>query len=79
MSNVVQFQKAEDANAGRVIEEMWALVEREDILTGINASLHTLAALIATHGVMHPEAVGLSDRCAELLKQMVAGLAEEMP
>lgn len=78
MSNVVQFQTTEEQNALRVQDEMWALVEREDVLTGINASLHTLAALIAAHGAMHPEAVGLADRCAEVLKAMVAGLTEEM-
>lgn len=78
MSNVVQFQTSEEQNARRVQDEMWALVEREDVLTGINASLHTLAALIAAHSSMHPEAVGLADRCADLLKTMVSDLKEEL-
>ena len=78
MSEIVPFRSAQELNVDHVIDEMWSLVEREDVLTGINACLHTLAALIAAHGAMHPDAAGLAERCAELLPSMVSGLAGDM-
>lgn len=78
MSSVVPFRSIGDRKAEEMIGQMSAIVDGQPTMTGINACLQTLAALIVGYGHQYGGTAELAHNAGDLLASMVDDLASDL-
>lgn len=85
MSSVIPFRSARDRDdevqedlSNQMVDEMCAIVDGHQTLTGINACLNTLAVLIVGYGMQNGGTDELAQRCGTALSGMVKDLQSDM-